>query len=158
MKRKLKAWSLSGNGCFFSSQEVIFNIFFPNEKKLVFLHSVFHGAVAQSVEQRTENPCVGGSIPSRTTTKSVRTLMNIEFVGVLFFVRTVSEADLGSSFDQVCTNALISLRPDSGRFIDHIYIAQFFNGLNTTIGICNNPNIKPTVASTYSSNEGNRKS
>jgi hypothetical protein len=25
------------------------------------------GAVAQSVEQRTENPCVGGSIPPRTT-------------------------------------------------------------------------------------------
>jgi hypothetical protein len=25
------------------------------------------GVVAQSVEQRTENPCVGGSIPSHTT-------------------------------------------------------------------------------------------
>ena len=25
------------------------------------------GSVAQSVEQRIENPCVGGSIPSRTT-------------------------------------------------------------------------------------------
>jgi hypothetical protein len=28
----------------------------------------WHGDVAQSVEQRTENPCVGGSIPSITTT------------------------------------------------------------------------------------------
>ncbi len=28
------------------------------------------GAVAQSVEQRTENPCVGGSIPPHTTTAS----------------------------------------------------------------------------------------
>ena len=27
------------------------------------------GAVAQSVEQRTENPCVGGSIPPHTTNK-----------------------------------------------------------------------------------------
>jgi hypothetical protein len=27
------------------------------------------GDVAQSVEQRTENPCVGGSIPSITTLK-----------------------------------------------------------------------------------------
>ncbi len=27
-----------------------------------------NGDVAQSVEQRTENPCVGGSIPSITTT------------------------------------------------------------------------------------------
>ena len=26
-----------------------------------------YGSVAQSVEQRTENPCVGGSIPSRAT-------------------------------------------------------------------------------------------
>lgn len=25
------------------------------------------GSVAQSVEQRTENPCVGGSIPPRAT-------------------------------------------------------------------------------------------
>jgi hypothetical protein len=32
------------------------------------LHSeIQNGAIAQSVEQRTENPCVGGSIPSRTT-------------------------------------------------------------------------------------------
>lgn len=28
------------------------------------------GAVAQLVEQRTENPCVGGSIPSHTTKKA----------------------------------------------------------------------------------------
>ena len=28
-----------------------------------------HGAVAQLVEQRTENPCVGGSIPPHTTEK-----------------------------------------------------------------------------------------
>jgi hypothetical protein len=29
-----------------------------------------NGAVAQSVEQKTENLCVGGSIPSHTTKKS----------------------------------------------------------------------------------------
>jgi hypothetical protein len=29
------------------------------------------GAVAQLVEQRTENPCVGGSIPPHTTSKLV---------------------------------------------------------------------------------------
>ncbi len=28
----------------------------------------FYGAVAQLVEQRTENPCVGGSTPPRPTT------------------------------------------------------------------------------------------
>ena len=30
-----------------------------------------NGAVAQLVEQRTENPCVGGSIPPHTTSKSL---------------------------------------------------------------------------------------
>ncbi|MCW3110039.1 MAG: hypothetical protein JWQ09_4545, partial [Segetibacter sp.] len=30
------------------------------------------GAVAQSVEQRTENPCVAGSIPAHTTFKTRR--------------------------------------------------------------------------------------
>jgi hypothetical protein len=29
------------------------------------------GDVAQSVEQRTENPCVGGSIPSVTTVRKI---------------------------------------------------------------------------------------
>ena len=29
------------------------------------------GSVAQSVEQRTENPCVGGSIPPRATFKTL---------------------------------------------------------------------------------------
>ena len=31
-----------------------------------------NGLVAQSVEQRTENPCVGGSIPSQATIKKWR--------------------------------------------------------------------------------------
>jgi hypothetical protein len=30
------------------------------------------GAVAQSVEQRTENPCVAGSIPAHTTSLTVK--------------------------------------------------------------------------------------
>src|SRR5215204_6871963 len=37
------------------------------------------GAVAQSVEQRTENPCVGGSIPPHTTEKTQH------FVGSFLF-------------------------------------------------------------------------
>ena len=32
-----------------------------------FLKSKRYGQIAQSVEQRTENPCVGGSIPSLPT-------------------------------------------------------------------------------------------
>ena len=35
----------------------------------VVARSVKNGSVAQSVEQRIENPCVGGSIPPRATNK-----------------------------------------------------------------------------------------
>jgi hypothetical protein len=31
-----------------------------------------NGLVAQSVEQRIENPCVGGSIPSQATTLKIK--------------------------------------------------------------------------------------
>ena len=43
-----------------------------SEQKTLPLHSQFRnivGAIAQLVEQRTENPCVPGSIPGGTTTK-----------------------------------------------------------------------------------------
>ena len=40
-----------------------------NKKTYIFVAPSRNGAVAQSVEQWTENPCVGGSIPSRTTKK-----------------------------------------------------------------------------------------
>ena len=41
-------------------------------KLKLYLHSQFiaTGALAQLVEQRTENPCVPGSIPGGTTTKN----------------------------------------------------------------------------------------
>ena len=34
-------------------------------------HHLICGSVAQLVEQRTENPCVAGSIPARATTTTV---------------------------------------------------------------------------------------
>ena len=34
-----------------------------------------YGTIAQLVEQWTENPCVGGSIPSRPTTKTHKPLL-----------------------------------------------------------------------------------
>ena len=43
-----------------------------NQQKALPLHSQFRnavGAIAQLVEQRTENPCVPGSIPGGTTTE-----------------------------------------------------------------------------------------
>src|SRR6187402_2349330 len=53
--------------CFFSLwlRTIIFAA--PNIKGIFSKSSGSKGAVAQSVEQRTENPCVGGSIPPHTT-------------------------------------------------------------------------------------------
>ena len=40
------------------------------------------GAIAQLVEQRTENPCVPGSIPGGTTCKIAKWL-NINYLAIL---------------------------------------------------------------------------
>ncbi len=47
----------------------------PNEKK--------HGVIAQLVEQRTENPCVPGSIPGDTTLK-IRELQKCDSLFLLY--------------------------------------------------------------------------
>ncbi len=36
-------------------------------KMTLYLHPLWRGTLAQLVEQRTENPCVPGSIPGGTT-------------------------------------------------------------------------------------------
>jgi hypothetical protein len=46
------------------------------------------GAIAQSVEQWTENPCVLGSIPSGTTTPNHNPLKINDLRGVLNFLLT----------------------------------------------------------------------
>jgi hypothetical protein len=56
--------ALKKNGIFFKK-------YFHKRKKTLHLQSrtirVWYGTIAQSVEQRTENPCVAGSIPAGTT-------------------------------------------------------------------------------------------
>ena len=42
------------------------------------------GAIAQLVEQRTENPCVPGSIPGGTTQTKVKSLIHTELAISLF--------------------------------------------------------------------------
>ena len=42
-----------------------------------------NGAIAQLVEQRTENPCVPGSIPGGTTAKKTSKIRSL----FLFFIR-----------------------------------------------------------------------
>ena len=40
--------------------------------EFIFASAKEHGTLAQLVEQRTENPCVPGSIPGGTTLKGLR--------------------------------------------------------------------------------------
>ena len=47
------------------------NPFLELRKRTLHLQSQTEGAIAQSVEQRTENPCVPGSNPGGTTSKSL---------------------------------------------------------------------------------------
>ncbi len=59
----------------FASEEFFFAKNLHNKKKhpifaLALRHEAYnYGAIAQLVEQRTENPCVPGSIPGGTTAK-----------------------------------------------------------------------------------------
>ena len=45
-------------------------IIFAAPERFLVKHAGWPGAIAQLVEQRTENPCVVGSIPTGTTFKS----------------------------------------------------------------------------------------
>ena len=44
--------------------------FSPEQFLFLHLPTIKKGAIAQLVEQRTENPCVAGSIPAGTTSKA----------------------------------------------------------------------------------------
>ena len=61
-------------------------IFFAELKKIpTFASANKQGAIAQLVEQRTENPCVPGSIPGGTTCESNRKVAQL----VAHYVRDV---------------------------------------------------------------------
>ena len=53
-----------------------------------------HGAIAQLVEQRTENPCVPGSIPGGTTIKAVVLTDNCFFLYVFCFEEVTTELQI----------------------------------------------------------------
>ena len=56
-----------------------------------------NGAIAQLVEQRTENPCVPGSIPGGTTRKNFSLLKSSEiqqFRRIFYFCHLQKNADL----------------------------------------------------------------
>lgn len=58
---------------------------------LALLFDIQGGAVAQLVEQRTENPCVAGSIPAHTTSFKV----SLETVGLFYFWWTTLSLSVG---------------------------------------------------------------
>jgi putative endonuclease len=69
---------------------------------------IYHGDVAQLVEQRTENPCVGGSIPSVTTS-------NASFLLAFFvmFYAYILQSRLNDSFYKGSTDNVLR------RFAEH---------------------------------------
>ena len=56
-------------GQFFAKLRIFCRNILQIQKIPLHLHSQNDGAIAQLVEQRTENPCVPGSIPGGTTKK-----------------------------------------------------------------------------------------
>ena len=54
------------------------------------------GAIAQLVEQRTENPCVPGSIPGGTTSKKVKSLIPKE--SAIFLLVTTGRSHYNSHY------------------------------------------------------------
>ena len=63
------------------------------------------GAIAQLVEQRTENPCVPGSIPGGTTCKSNRKVAQL----VAHYVRDVGVGRSSRLFPTQGDNRIISV-------------------------------------------------
>ena len=67
-----------------SIQKVVVTLRHQNAEK--------YGAIAQLVEQRTENPCVPGSIPGGTTSITIRDLAMI-IAGSRFFILVDRQLD-----------------------------------------------------------------
>ena len=65
-----------------SSQKYLDIHLAEQNKKHTFALANQQGAIAQLVEQRTENPCVPGSIPGGTTSKSRISEMKFGFLFV----------------------------------------------------------------------------
>ena len=64
-----------------------------------------NGAVAQLVEQRTENPCVGGSIPPHTT-KALTMMLGFFYVNIIYclFIDQFLKASVLRGYSNVTEN------------------------------------------------------
>ena len=87
-KKEVKSTTFVHLPCFFLQ---LFTTFAVAKTKLF-------GAIAQLVEQRTENPCVPGSIPGGTTKKESYNIVTLFFCGAYNqnpCITKVAEADTG---------------------------------------------------------------
>ena len=69
-----------------------------------------NGAIAQLVEQRTENPCVPGSIPGGTTRKNFSLLKSSEiqqFRGFFLFLSPTKKCRFKGSVRKSCRQAML---------------------------------------------------
>ena len=56
-------------------------------KGFIFASAKVHGTLAQLVEQRTENPCVPGSIPGGTTNSEFnKTRIFLQYIQIIYFL------------------------------------------------------------------------
>ena len=67
-----------------------------------------NGAVAQLVEQRTENPCVGGSIPPHTTERTLNPCRLITYKG--FYLGCTERCTVYKSFKYRLKSVKYSIR------------------------------------------------
>ena len=96
----------------FVNSEITLTFALPNQTKV----TDRHGAIAQLVEQRTENPCVPGSIPGGTTESKINLFEN-QGVGNFnsFFCTTIctTKQKIPSIIDGIhCICNLYPDRPD----------------------------------------------
>ena len=62
-----------------------------------------NGAIAQLVEQRTENPCVPGSIPGGTTARNANNLQN-KLLAFFLLLQILNLATFDQQFDTFCSS------------------------------------------------------
>ena len=67
-----------------------------NDASKEFEANLKQGAIAQLVEQRTENPCVPGSIPGGTTQTKVKSLIHTELA--IFLLVTIAYSHYNSHY------------------------------------------------------------
>ena len=100
------------------------------------MHTQNHGAIAQLVEQRTENPCVPGSIPGGTTAKTANAVFFYSNWFSLLSIITLNASFISSGKNDWAINSnhlslafanlakMLFITFSSNRFLRHAKIQQ----------------------------------